>query len=302
MPTASSELTQAEHPEPRPRAGSAGVQGWVDPTWRPAPEVLLGDPAEALAALWSLEPERFLRQVPRRETLVWTPPGYAGTLVVKRLAGDLTRDLWYERLRWRERASPARREARNLRGLTLSGFAVPRALAWFEQLTSGAGEGTSGRLSALVMQYVDHSEHLRERLESGVLGEEERARLDHLAAEVARLHLAGWYHRDLYLEHVILTGSEPRDMVLLDAGRARRERSPRERWFVKDVAALLHSAPEVVPAHARLRFLSRYMDERGLLDAGARRAFQRSVERKAASLAAHDPRFVDLGGSRAVRR
>jgi hypothetical protein len=85
--------------------------------------------------------------------------------------------------------------------------------------------------------------------------------------------------------------------VLLDVGRARHQRSPRERWFVKDVAALLHSAPPAVGRRERLRFLARYLDGRGATDRGARRAFAAAALRKARRIAGHRPRFVDPAGA-----
>ena len=301
VPTASSSLTQAEHPLPCPRAGRGGVEGWVDPAWRAAPAALTGDPQAALELLTTLQPEVWLRRIPRRATFAWRPePGpasgsVAAPVVVKRFVGDLARDRWYGRLRGAEHVGPARREGRNLRALRAQGFPVPRALAWFEE------PGARGR-SALVMEHLDHREHLRallereagQGLEAGRPGSVERARLDRLAALVARLHRAGWYHRDLYLEHVVVTGPHPGELALLDLGRARCEPAPRGRWFVKDVAALLSSAPPCVGARARLRFLARYLDGRGVLAAADRRRFQQAVERKAAVLASHAPRFVDI--------
>ena len=108
--------------------------------------------------------------------------------------------------------------------------------------------------------------------------------------EFARLHAAGWYHRDLYLAHWLVT---PAGLFLVDVGRARRERAPRERWFVKDLAALLHSCPATVTAHARLRFLVLYLDARGIASHDGRKSFARAVLAKAARIAAHVPRWRD---------
>ncbi len=274
-----------------PRIGRDGVMAWVDPAWGSAPAELLGEPREGLDALFALEPSSWLRKIPGRGTFAWEPAGQR--LVVKRFVGDLGRDRWYARWRGRPVESPAQREAQNLRELEAQVFPVPRALAWF------AEPGHRGR-SGLVMAHLDHDEHLRAAIDrSG--SDAQRGRLDRLAALVARFHAAGWYHRDLYLEHVVIRSGEPQsgeggdlDLALIDVGRARREAEPRRRWFVKDVAALLHSSPERVPPPARLRFLSHYLDARGIMDLEARRTFGQEVERKAASLAAHSPRYVDL--------
>jgi hypothetical protein len=280
-------------PGPRlgPRVGRREARGWVAPGWREAPPELCGDPAAALEHLASLAPERWLRRLPTRATFPWEPPGEppgsAQRLVVKRFRGDAARDRWHERLHAPNHISPrgpARREAESLLQLASAGFRVPRALAWFED-RGGAG--------ALVMEHLEHRETLRELLGRAPPGQA-RERLAALAGLVARLHAAGFYHRDLYLEHVVVTGPGAGDLALLDAGRVRLERAPRERWFVKDLAALLHSAPEALSARARLRFLCRYLDARSVLAPRARPAFARDVERKAARLAAHAPRHVHL--------
>jgi tRNA A-37 threonylcarbamoyl transferase component Bud32 len=262
------------------------------------PPELARDPAAALEHLMGLVPEQWLRRLPARATFPWRPAGSDRPLVVKRFTGDAARERWYERLRSLASAprGPARREAESLRELAAAGFPVPRPLAWFE------GPPGSGA-SALVMEHLEHRETLRE-LFARTPPLAARPRLVELARLVARLHAAGFYHRDLYLEHVVVTGPRPGELALLDAGRARRERAPRERWFVKDLAALLHSAPAAQGDRARLRFLAHYLDARedarGLdarrLDANAvqrpRRAFARAVVRKAARLAAHAPRHV----------
>jgi tRNA A-37 threonylcarbamoyl transferase component Bud32 len=153
------------------------------------------------------------------------------------------------------------------------------------------------------MEHLAHERDLRE-LASLLSRSERRPWLDELARLVAKLHGAGWYHRDLYLQHLVaIPRAEPSSggwrIAILDVGRARREAHPRERWFVKDVAALLHSTPETVTEAERLRFLARYLDLRGVRSRKERRAFARAVARKAARIAAHQPRHVDPGGARA---
>ncbi|MBW2282809.1 MAG: hypothetical protein JRG82_18920 [Deltaproteobacteria bacterium] len=247
---------------------------------------------ESLAALFALEPEAWLRRVPGRETFAW--PGEA-RWIVKRFVGGEPRDFWYERLRGGSRSS-ARREAENLLRLTADGFAVPRALAWFDEAAARRHPrlaGSQGR-SALVMEYVPHAETLRGRFAVSSAAEA-RAWLDRLVAYVTRLHAAGWYHRDLYLQHFVLrerAGSAAAELVLLDVGRARREVQPRARWFVKDLAALQHSAPAVVSRADRLRFLRAWLRGMGE-DAGELRSWAAAVVAKAQRIAAHEPRLVD---------
>jgi len=204
-------------------------------------------------------------------------PGPA-TLVVKRMEGDEAREGWYERLRRGSVRSPGRREYDNLEALAADGVPVPCARAWFEE----------GSRSLVVMDLVPHRETLRERA-AACSAAERRVWLDRLLAVVLSLHDHGWYHRDLYLQHFILPESGP-PLVLLDVGRARRESAPRQRWFVKDLAALLHSTPDEVAQSERLRFLVAYLRARGVDGRGAHRRWARVIERRRARMARHVPR------------
>ena len=147
------------------------------------------------------------------------------------------------------------------------------------------------------MENVPHRETLRARL--GRCGTSERRELlARLRAEVSRLHAAGWFHRDLYLQHFVLSPRPAREgggerMVLLDVGRARRERRPARRWFVKDLAALLHSCPAAVTNAERVRFLRDWLAARDEDERASRRSWSRSILTKARRLAAHEPRHFD---------
>lgn len=283
--------------------GPGRARGWIAPGVAAAPP---GDPAGALEALFDLQPADWLRRIPGRETFV-APAGAGewplGPAIVKRFRGDNRRDRWFERLRRIDARSPARREAENLAELQQAGFPVPRPLLWVEE------PGSDGR-SALAMQRVDHDETLTERLARSAPAER-RAWQERAAALVGRLHGAGWYHRDLYCEHLILPtlpatpgDGDEEPLVLLDLGRARRQSRPRTRWFIKDLAALQHSAPPPVGARERLRFLVSYLAARGA-DGEAfgrreRRDLARAVLRKAARLARHAPRHVDPASARSL--
>lgn len=237
-----------------------------------------------LERVFALEPASFLREVPGRQTFAWPADG---VLVVKRFEGDAARERWYELCRGRAPRSPGRREFENLIRLAGEGFAVPRGLVWVEE------RGARGR-SGVVMERVPHETTLRERLAAAGPGER-RVVLRDLASLVARLHGAGWFHRDLYLQHFVCR-DEGTGPVLLDVGRARRERSPRRRWFVKDLAALLHSCPDGVGAAERLRFLCDYLRGRGGDGRAERRSWTRAVLAKERRLAAHAPRHVFTRG------
>ena len=243
----------------------------------------LGDnPVSLFAELFAHRPERPLRSVPGRLTFDWTPTSDQppGGWIVKRYASSPARDTWHDRLHGHGPRCAAEREYDNLRALAALGIRVPAALAWSRR----------GRSSLVVMRRVEHEATLRQWL--ALPGQAERHARE-LLEIVTRLHAAGWYHRDLYLQHFLVTKE---GLCLIDVGRARHERKPRQRWFEKDLAALLHSTPSSIPARARLAFLARYLAQRGLHPSGtaARSAVLRSwsarLELRRRRMAAHRPR------------
>jgi len=229
----------------------------------------------ALVELLECDPGRALRAVAGRITFPWQrgPERW----IVKRTRGDLGRDRWFDRLHGAAGRSPGRREFDNLRALAADGIPVPAAIGWAE----------SGGRSLVAMACVAHEANLRELVEADPGAA--RRWLGPLVGLVAALHARGWYHRDLYLQHFV-PSPEGAGLVLLDVGRARRQRRPRRRWHEKDLAALLHSTPEGVGPRARLRFLVAYLAARGLPRRGTARAWARRVERRRARLARHVPR------------
>ena len=277
---------------------AAGVRGWREPgPWPRSPsaaaELLPGAlPGAWLEELFALTPEDWFRRMPGRETFPW--PGHP-ELVVKRMVGGEARDYWHEAFRGEAR-SPARREAENLRALAAAGLPVPRALAWVEEDGARAHPRRGGR-SALVIERVPVATDLRALLERPAMDEKarrERAlRLEELAGLVQRFHAAGWIHRDLYLHHGVL--SERGELCLFDLGRARHGRRHRSRWYVKDLAALLMSAPEAVTRSERWRFARRWFAGSGIHGRAAHRRWAERVERKARRLGAHRPLTLDPG-------
>ena len=236
--------------------------------------------AHALAALLDAEPAALLRRARGRETFVHvSTPGARPWIVKRARESDLGKFVGLVR------RSLGEREHANLTGLAADGLPVPRALGWTARRTGAAV------CSLVVMELVEHAETLRERLARA--DARERARWsERLGALVTALHARGWYHRDLYLQHfVVCTGAERTgELALLDVARAEQELAPRERWFVKDLAALLHSTPRVVGVRERLRFVARYLDARGIVERDARRAFIARVVAKERRMAAHVPR------------
>lgn len=232
--------------------------------------------AELAGALLDARPVSALRSLAGRETFTWTAP--SGELVVVKRTSATRRAGFGRRCE-------AQVEHDALVELARIGVPVPRALAWAARAS----------VSAVAMEHVTHERTLRERI-AVADARERRALGDELAAIVARLHAAGWCHRDLYLQHFVLA---ERGLVLLDVGRALRVvsdwraafgASALERWFVKDVAALLHSTPRAVPERARLRFVARYLDLRRIDARAERRAFVARVSAKERRMASHRPR------------
>lgn len=265
-------------------------------------EAVAGSEKALGGALLGLEVGACLRRLPGRETFLvdLAEPGAPRVLdvdgdavglaldaelpvVVKRFGASDAREARAELLRGKLPRSPAQREAENLAGLLSAGLPVPQPYLFCE----------SGASSLVVLEYLPHSATLRSLIEAGA-PEAEPLSWD-LAVLVAHMHDAGWYHRDLYLEHVVVM--EDGELALLDAGRARHAKSPRSRWFVKDLAALSSSAPLAMKAE-RLRFAAHYFA--ALEDSAistprnkrAKRRFLARVERRAAGMRAHVPRHV----------
>ncbi len=111
------------------------------------------------------------------------------------------------------------------------------------------------------------------------------------AARRGRLRRAGLFHRDLYLNHWIgrPAAAGGWDLALIDLQRWGRTGLRSERWFVKDAAAILHSARGTgLTRTDGVRFLRACFGiER--LDRRAKR-FARAVFLKAARMAAHVPK------------
>ena len=142
--------------------------------------------------------------------------------------------------------------------------------------------------SCLLMRGVD-GVALDEALEAGAVSE--AWLVDELASAVARLHIAGLQHRDLYAAHVFFCGDEQRP-CLIDVARVRRSiggRLSRQRR-VKDLAALAYSLGPRLRAPLLMRMLRRYQAAAGLTSArSAHRRLVRRVLRKRRAIARHVP-------------
>ncbi len=112
------------------------------------------------------------------------------------------------------------------------------------------------------------------------------------AAKAARLtavlHREGLVHRDLYLNHLLL---DPQGEIwLADLQRMMEPRAFFERWRVKDLAALLHSAPAWALGITAFRFFLAYARCLGL-ERKALRPLIRKVVKKEKRIRSHRPRW-----------
>jgi tRNA A-37 threonylcarbamoyl transferase component Bud32 len=192
----------------------------------------------------------------------------------------------------RNTASPAHIEWDAIGMLRKTGFDVPEPVAFGETISLLG----CPRQSFIVTREVIGPQ-LDDLLESGFPNPNEvseRAARDQVIYDVAgmirRFHSTGFYHKDLYCCHLIVT-EDPRwgRPFFIDLERVDRDFPPRRRWLVKDLAALNHSAPALVTRADRLRFLLRYMSKTRL-DEHVKRCV-RDVAMKSARMAAHVPKY-----------
>jgi heptose I phosphotransferase len=86
-----------------------------------------------------------------------------------------------------------------------------------------------------------------------------RALLAQVAQIARRMHAAGLFHQDFYLNHMLCCGDSNRlDVRVIDLGRVRERRGRATRWMTKDLAQLDYSARRLSCAD-RLRFLRLYL-------------------------------------------
>jgi len=208
--------TGSAHPEPRPR----------ELVWEEVVESEPRPPVDAELDGWEIHRHRPGRTNARRE-----------------FEGRRFQLKWFTHSERATRGGPARTEFANAR--TLAGLGVPGVIA--------VGWGRHATGSFLVMRESPGAPIYS--LPSPPTAEQYRAVTTALANYVARMHDAGYCHRDLYLDHVLIDGL---DMHLIDVGRLLAFR--RRRWVIKDLSALLFSAwREGVPAQYSRLFLRTYL-------------------------------------------
>lgn len=192
----------------------------------------------------------------------------------------------------RRNASPARVEWDNIGMLRRAGFDVPEPVAFGEssaiigsprQCFLVTREVRGPQLDELLVQgYPDPHARGPRRARDQVLRD--------VSGMVRRFHAAGFFHKDLYLCHLIVAADERWGRpYMIDLERVEQQFPPRRRWLVKDLAALHYSAPPTVTRADRLRFLLSYLCKPHL-DPQVK-ACARDVVAKAEQIAGHVPKY-----------
>jgi tRNA A-37 threonylcarbamoyl transferase component Bud32 len=201
---------------------------------------LAGDSArqtELLHAIARLERDDgvvWLRRRVQRRRLARIPLADGRSFFAKHyLASDrhAWRDAWKQRLR----LATAQREWRTLTRLRAARLPVPAPLA-LTRLPSGE--------HVLVTEWIDGAP-LAEALADAA---QRRPLLAAVGALVRALHEAGWVHRDLHRENILIANGAP---VLIDLQAARRSRSAAAR--LRDLGRLDHSLRRLLARGDRVR-------------------------------------------------
>lgn len=165
-----------------------------------------------------------------------------------------------ERLKYAVAPSRARAEWRNSAELAASGVSTPRALAWAESRRFGLWAG-----SELVMEGVFPGTALSKFLEKPEPGVGLAAAAQDLAVQLARVHSAGFRHRDLHGGNILVGAGRRTGRVsfhLIDLHEAKRTAAGAGRAAAVDDLGRLNSSVKA-PARLKLLFLRRYIACRG---------------------------------------
>lgn len=218
--------------------------------------------------------------------------GMALRFYLKRFTDPPASVQWKRRLTGQGMLSFAGIERRWIELLRADGIPVPEVAAFGEEMN-----GSRERRSALVLAEVPG-----ESLERWCASRREaapRVLVQAVALLVARLHGAGYIHRDMYLSHVFADGRESASPVLtlIDLQRVLAKPLRWSRWVARDLAQLDYSTPQAVAnTRARLRFLKAYLGDRKLATRESRRLIRRVVA-KSNAIARHDAKRLKAGGN-----
>ena len=182
--------------------------------------------------------------------------------------------------------SPASREWHVLKRLHEIDVPTMHGAACLEETDSGVATR-----AALLTIGLDAPRNLQNLLQNEPLSAERRHGLaGALGGILRKMHDGGVNHRDFYLVHIRVGDGD--QLYVTDLNRADIRKRVTRRWRVKDVAALLHSAPAVfVTATDKARFARHYFGGR-LRD---HRSFIEAAFRKAERMTAHTQKRVAEG-------
>lgn len=166
-------------------------------------------------------------------------------------------------------------EWHRLMQLQQAGVLCPEPVALAEELSRGREIR-----SAVVMTAVPGDALERWMPQWGQFDAERRREIARcVAGIVAHFHAEGFVHRDLYLSHLFYDPTLPTGEAihLIDVQRVVRPRVRRQRWIVKDLAAMNFSTPTSCFSRSqRLRWLLDYLCK-AKLDAEAKRLAYRVI-------------------------
>ena len=184
--------------------------------------------------------------------------------------------------------SEARGEFEAIEALTNAKVPCPGAVAYGERSSAKKAE------SFLVTEALDGYTQLEKMVHdfapplTDSMVKQKRALIREVATLIAKLHQAGFNHKDLYLTHILASFdcSSGYSLKLIDLQRVEHRTTGTRRWLVKDIAALNYSSPRGIVARTdRLRFYKAYVGKSSLDKDD--RAFIKSVIQKTGRIAAH---------------
>ncbi len=232
-----------------------------------------------------------VRNTPSRKTLRIGPSDSGALFLKQYLAGRIWPGFH------RQRSEVEKKALQVLPGLGLS---VPKLLGWGSRFGVGSfllWKGCEGEPldRALAQGYPNPLGLTDYRVK--------KLWIESLAALIARLHAAGFVHRDLYLGHLLYEGFQEGKPVLhlIDLQRVTKKRL--RRWYVKDLAAMYFSAPHSISRADRLRFLKLWLVASGKSEStesvGAAHTpplqrhvgWVRAILKKAQRIAKHRPKY-----------
>ena len=158
--------------------------------------------------------------------------------------------------------APRLREFDNLAWLRDAGFLAPEPLAAGVRVTS-----LRASFQFLATRELPGRITLRAFLARGDEASLARrpAGLAELGARVARLHRAGFVHRDLFPRNLLVEESGGESVAFLDTWRGGPRRQPPGRGIAYDLACLLLYLPDLVTGDEEALLLEHYAREAGLL-------------------------------------